>query len=187
VQPTSSPVNDHLVELLALADACRPAGASRITAILPFFGYGPADKGHGKRESIMGAGGHRSAAACWYWSHRHSGFALPADRGFLSCSRGLPDCRSSSLPGRARSCACQSRRGIAGRRAHGNLLRGAVSWRLGYCPAQATLSGSEANVTHVVGEVSGRASLIVDDMISTGGTVAESITALLAAGARGLR
>ena len=53
VQPTSPPVNDHLVELLALADACRRAGASRITAIVPFFGYGRADKRHGKRESIM--------------------------------------------------------------------------------------------------------------------------------------
>src|SRR3977135_2975884 len=37
--PTWPPVNDHLVELLALADACRRAGASRITAIVPFFGY----------------------------------------------------------------------------------------------------------------------------------------------------
>jgi ribose-phosphate pyrophosphokinase len=46
------------------------------------------------------------------------------------------------------------------------------------------VSGSETKVTHVVGEVSGRACLIVDDMISTGGTVAESITALLTAGAR---
>jgi ribose-phosphate pyrophosphokinase len=36
VQPTAPPVNDHLVELLALADACRRAGASR-TAIVPFF------------------------------------------------------------------------------------------------------------------------------------------------------
>ena len=53
VQPTSPPVNDHLVELLALADACRRAGASRITAIVPFFGYGRADKRQGKRESIM--------------------------------------------------------------------------------------------------------------------------------------
>ena len=43
---------------------------------------------------------------------------------------------------------------------------------------------SETNVTHVVREVSGRACLIVDDMISTGGALAESITALLAAGAR---
>jgi ribose-phosphate pyrophosphokinase len=46
------------------------------------------------------------------------------------------------------------------------------------------VSGAETKVTHVVGEVSDRACLIVDDMISTGGTMAESITALLAAGAR---
>src|SRR3979411_3203863 len=53
VQPTSPPVNDHLVELLALAAAFRRAGASRVTAIVPFFGYGRADKRHGKREPIM--------------------------------------------------------------------------------------------------------------------------------------
>jgi ribose-phosphate pyrophosphokinase len=46
------------------------------------------------------------------------------------------------------------------------------------------MSGAETEVTHVVGDVSGRACLIVDDMISTGGTVAESIVALLSAGAR---
>src|SRR3977135_2557660 len=46
------------------------------------------------------------------------------------------------------------------------------------------VSGSETKVTHVVGEVSGRTCLVVDDMISTGSTVVESITALLAAGAR---
>jgi ribose-phosphate pyrophosphokinase len=46
------------------------------------------------------------------------------------------------------------------------------------------VSGDETQVTHVVGEVADRACLIVDDMISTGGTMAESITALLAAGAR---
>jgi ribose-phosphate pyrophosphokinase len=46
------------------------------------------------------------------------------------------------------------------------------------------ISGSETKVTHVVGEVSGRARLVVDEMIATGGTVAESIKALLAAGAR---
>ena len=54
VQPTSPPVNDHLVELLALADACRRAAAARITAIVPYFGYGRADKRHGRREPITG-------------------------------------------------------------------------------------------------------------------------------------
>jgi ribose-phosphate pyrophosphokinase len=49
VQPTSPPVNDHLVELLAFVDACRRAGARRITALLPFF------TGMGGRTSAMGA------------------------------------------------------------------------------------------------------------------------------------
>src|SRR5258705_11431087 len=54
VQPTSPPVNDHLVELLALADACRRAAAARITAVIPYFGYARADKRHGRRDPITG-------------------------------------------------------------------------------------------------------------------------------------
>src|SRR5947209_19302007 len=44
VQPTAPPVNDHLVELLAFADACRRASAARTTAIMPYFGYARSDK-----------------------------------------------------------------------------------------------------------------------------------------------
>jgi ribose-phosphate pyrophosphokinase len=53
LQATSPPVNDHLVELLALADVCRRAVATRNTAVMPYFGYGRADKRTGRREPIM--------------------------------------------------------------------------------------------------------------------------------------
>src|SRR5258706_3262709 len=56
VQPTSPPVNDHLVELLALADACRRAAAAPITAIIPHFGYSPAHKRHERRQPITRRG-----------------------------------------------------------------------------------------------------------------------------------
>src|SRR5262249_61143617 len=53
VQPTSPPFNEHLVELLAFADACRRASAAHVTAIIPYFGYARSDKRHGRREPIM--------------------------------------------------------------------------------------------------------------------------------------
>jgi phosphoribosylpyrophosphate synthetase len=52
LQPTSPPVNDHLIELLALADACRRAAAAHIKALVPYFGYARADKRRGRREPI---------------------------------------------------------------------------------------------------------------------------------------
>lgn len=52
LQPTSPPVNEHLVELLVFADACRRASAAHVTAIVPYFGYARADKRHGRREQI---------------------------------------------------------------------------------------------------------------------------------------
>src|SRR5258708_3515673 len=52
VQPTSPPVNDHLIKLLAIADACRRAFAANITAVVPYFGYARADKRHGRHEPI---------------------------------------------------------------------------------------------------------------------------------------
>src|SRR5919106_4231653 len=52
IQPTSPPVNDHLVELLAFADGCRRASAGRVTAIVPYFGYARSDRRNGRRVPV---------------------------------------------------------------------------------------------------------------------------------------
>jgi ribose-phosphate pyrophosphokinase len=185
VQPTSPPVNDHLVELLALADACRRSAAARITAIVPYFGYARSDKRHGRREPITGrmvadlleAVGiahvvtvdlHTPQIEGFFFAPVDSLTAVPTLTGALR-GRLAPDVVVVSPDA--------GRVGLATRYAQ----------RLGVPVAvlhKRRENGRETHVTHLVGDVAGRACLIVDDIIATGGTLADAIRALLAAGAR---
>jgi ribose-phosphate pyrophosphokinase len=185
VQPTSPPVNDHLVELLALADACRRSAAAHITAIVPYFGYGRSDKRHGRREPITGrmvadlleAVGIAHVVTVDLHTPQIEGFFFaPVDS--LTAMPTLAQALAERLPP---DCVVVSP--DAGR----VMLATQYAHRLG-APVvvlhKRRQSGSETEVTHVVGEVTGRACLVVDDIIATAGTVADSVRALLAAGAR---
>ncbi len=185
VQPTSPPVNDHLVELLALADACRRAAAARITAIVPYFGYGRADKRHGRREPITGRMVADVLEAVGIAHVVTVDLHTPQIEGFFFA----PVDSLTAVPTLCRALRDRLPPDVVVVSPDAGRVRLATLYaqRLGVPVVvlhKRRESGTETEVTHVVGDVAGRPCLIVDDIVSTGGTVAESIRALLAVGAR---
>ena len=184
VQPTSPPVNEHLVELLTLSDACRRAAAARITAVVPYFGYARSDKRHGRREPITASmvalllqavGVNHIVTVDLHAQQIEGFFHIPVDS--LSAVPTLADVLKTELKSEAVLVAPDAGAvRIANEYAH----------RLA-CPIvvlhKRRASATETRVTHLIGEVRGRPCVIVDDMISTGGTIAEAIATLLAADA----
>jgi ribose-phosphate pyrophosphokinase len=184
MQPISPPVNDNLLELLALADACRRDGAARIAAIVPFFSYSRSDKRHG-REAIMArvvadllhvVGISQIVTVDLHSPQIEGFFRVPVDS--LTAVPALCMALHDLPPDLVVVSPDTGRVEMATRYAEQCLGAPVVVLH------KQRLSGSETKVTRVVGEVSGRSCLIIDDIISTGGTVAESIRALLASGAR---
>jgi ribose-phosphate pyrophosphokinase len=184
LQPTSPPVNDHLIELLALADACRRAAAAHIKALVPYFGYARADKRRGRREPITArmvadvmesVGIDQVVTLDLHTPQMEGFFHVPVDS--LTAVPTLCGTLRNSLPaGLAVVSPDAGRVPMATEYAH----------RLG-APLivlhKRRTSGRETAVTHVVGDVRDRPCLIVDDMIATGGTIVESVRVLRKAGA----
>jgi ribose-phosphate pyrophosphokinase len=186
VQPTSPPVNDHLVELLAIIDACRRSAAQRITAVVPYFGYSRSDKRHGRRESITASmvalllqavGVDHIMSIDLHAAQIEGFFHTAVDT--LSAVPVLSDALRSRLPadGAVVVSPDEGRIKMAGLYAQNLAAPVAIIHKQ-------RESGTETRVLRVVGEVRDRPCVIIDDMISTGGTVSRSIAALLEAGAR---
>lgn len=185
LQPIGPPANDHLVELLLFADACRRAAASRVTAIVPYLGYARSDKRHGRREAIGGrvvadvlsaVGVGHVIAVDLHVAQIEGFFRVPVDN--LTAVPTLCERIRRDVPADAT---------IVSPDAGAIHLANEYAHRLGGTVVvlhKRRETGASTRVTHVVGDVRDRPCLIVDDMITTGGTVAEAVTALLHAGAR---
>jgi ribose-phosphate pyrophosphokinase len=185
IQSTAPPVNDHLMELLAFADACRRASAAHIVAVIPYFGYARSDKRHGGREPISArlvadlleaAGIDHIITFDLHASQIEGFFHIPVDS--LSAVPVLCDAVGRQLPAGTVVVSPD-----AGR------LRMATEYAQRLNTSVILLhktreTGTETRVTHLVGDVRGRACLVIDDMISTGGTIEESLEVLLGAGAQ---
>ncbi|MDJ0717038.1 MAG: ribose-phosphate pyrophosphokinase [Prochloraceae cyanobacterium] len=184
LQPTSPPVNENLLELLTLVDACRRAGAERIIAIVPYFGYSRSDKRHGRWEPITASmvaellqvvGVAQLITFDLHASQIEGFFHIPVDS--LTAVPILYQALAKQLPADVVVVSPDTGRVMMASQ-YAQLLHTEV-----VVLHKQRISGTETEVTQVVGEVRSRPCLIVDDMISTGGTIAKSVKALLEAGA----
>jgi ribose-phosphate pyrophosphokinase len=184
IQSTSPPAADHLLELLLLADACRRAGAVRTTAVIPYFGYARQDRRPGKMEPI----GARLAADLL--STRIDRVVTvdlhtPAVEGFfsgpvehLSAVPLLAETLGHDLDEEAILVA-PDLGAVKLAQQYGDRLGLPVA-----CIHKIRHSGEKVSVRRVIGSVKGRRPIIVDDMISTGGTMVSAVKALLEEGCR---
>jgi ribose-phosphate pyrophosphokinase len=184
LQSTSPPVDQHLIELLLLADACRRAGAARLTGVLPYFGYARQERRTARRS--LGARVAADIVATGGFDHLMLVDAhTPAIEGFFT----MPLDHLTAVP--LLAAAAQQRLGDAPvvvapdlgavklAREYGRLLQAPMAFI-----HKTRLSGREVEAHSVIGDVRDRTPLIVDDMLSTGGTVEAAIGALQQAGAR---
>lgn len=185
IQSTAPPVNDHLMELLTIVDASRRASAARIFAVVPYFGYARSDKRHGRRgpigarlvaDLLQTAGADHVMTIDLHASQIEGFFRIPVDG--LTAVSILCNALKRRLPASTVVVSPD-----AGR------LRMATEYAQNLNTSVVLLhktreTGAEAHVSHLVGNVRGRSCLVVDDMISTGGTIAEAVDTLVDMGAR---
>ena len=185
VQPTSAPTNERLMTLALIADAARAAGAARVTAVVPYFGYARQDvrKSPGEPRSaqlaariLRCAGVGRMVALELHSPALESAFDMPlihlqADELML---RAIRSWNIADL-----AIVAPDAGGL--KRAQ----RYAAALAAPLAAIAKTRPGADAVVAlQTLGEVRGRSCLVVDDMASTGGTIAAAARALLAAGAK---
>jgi ribose-phosphate pyrophosphokinase len=185
VQATGPPVEANLFELLLLADACRRAGAERLTAVVPYFGYARQDRRATGREPVAAwlaaelihaAGFDRVVAVDLHSAALEGFFSMPLEH--LTAVPILAEpLRRLALGG---NCVVVAPDLGATRLA--DRYAGLLSLPVAIVH-KTRISGREVATRGVTGNVDGRQPLIVDDMISTGGTVEAAARALAAAGA----
>jgi ribose-phosphate pyrophosphokinase len=185
IQPTGPPATRHLFELLLYLDACRRAGAASTTAVVPYFGYARGDKRHGVRESITAslvarmlenAGLDHLITLDLHAAQIEGFFHIPVEN--LTAVSILCDELREKLPSDTVVVSPDEGRVKMAAKYAGKLgLEMAVVYK-------ERISGSKTKVLKVAGEVRGRPCLIIDDMITTGGTMHEAMQALKKEGAR---
>jgi len=184
VQPTSSPGNRHLMELLIMIDALKRASATRITAVLPYYGYSRQDRKVQPRvpitsklvaDLITTAGANRVLTVDLHAGQIQGFFNIPVDNLFAAPVL-LDYIRSKTFQNLT----------VVSPDAGGVERARAFAKRLGASLAiidKRRDKPNEAQVMNIIGDVKGHDCLLLDDMVDTAGTLAEGAGALKKNGA----
>jgi ribose-phosphate pyrophosphokinase len=186
IQSTSFPANDHLMELLIIIDALRRSSARRITAVLPYFGYARQDRRASGRTPISAklvanlithAGADRVLTLDLHAGQIQGFFDIPTDNLFSAplMARDIKDrlelgnvmVVSPDVGGVVRARALAKR----------------IDAPLAIVDKRRERPG-ESEVMNIIGDVSGRSCILVDDIVDSGGTLCNAAEALLAKGAK---
>ena len=184
VQPTSSPVNRHLMELLIMIDALKRASAARITAVLPYYGYSRQDRKVQPRvpitsklvaDLITAAGANRVLTVDLHAGQIQGFFNIPVDNLFAApvLLEYLRSKKFSKL-----TVVSPDAGGVERARAFAKRLNAALA-----IIDKRRDKPNVAQVMNIIGDVKGRDCLMLDDMVDTAGTLTEGASALKTNGA----
>ncbi|MCH8351631.1 MAG: ribose-phosphate pyrophosphokinase [Chloroflexi bacterium] len=184
IQPTCAPVNDNLMELLIMIDACKRASAGRITAVVPYYGYGRTDKKDQPRVPITArlvadllttAGADRMLTVDLHAGQIQGFFNIPVDE--LTALPILTDYflakELSDLVVVAVDIGISKRARDVAERLHAPLA---------IIEKRRTGNDGQSEILNVIGDVEGKIALTFDDEILTGGTVVNAARALVEQG-----
>src|SRR6201996_6364639 len=185
IQSTSFPANDHLMELLIIIDALRRASARRITAVIPYFGYARQDRKVGPRTPIFAklvanmiteAGANRVLTVDLHAGQIQGFFDIPTDNLFAMpvIVKDITDYLGDNPP----MVVSPDVGGVVRARA----LARRMGTDLAIVDKRRERAG-ESEVMNIIGDVEGRACVLIDDIIDSGGTICNAAEALLKAGA----
>ncbi len=188
VQPTCTPVDRNLMELLLMIDALKRASADRVTAVLPYFGYARQDRKDKPRVPISAklvarlietAGADRILAIDLHAAQIQGFFDVPVDHLFASPVM-IEYFKQAAIPNL--TVVSPDAGGVERARAFAKRMNAPLA-----IIDKRREEANEADVMNVIGDVEGRNCLMVDDLIDTAGTLVKGAKALMEQGATSVR
>jgi ribose-phosphate pyrophosphokinase len=186
MQSTCVPVNDHIIELLLMVDALKRASAGRITAVIPYYGYGRQDRKVQPRvpisakmvaDLINAVGTNRVLTVDLHAGQIQGFFNIPVDN--LYAASVLLDYMKKKFDHRNLVIVSPDAGGVERARAFAKRLDCTIA-----IVDKRREKANECEIMNVIGDVKGMDTLLLDDMVDTAGTLAQAASALMSQGAR---